>query len=312
MISVKAPDARPKGSLFLTTVYSDMDTTIAKWVGAQWQGDTLVVPRQEFIPPSISADEYMKMVGEMMEESKTVAKIVALRQAGYEVKATGAGARVENLLPNSTAIGILQTGDVVVTAQDQHVETATDLVNLVRRQKPGSSISLTIQRGNETFATQVSTKESDSEPGIAVIGILIKTHLFGHDLPVQIDIDSENIGGPSAGLMFTLGIIDSLEENGLAPGHKIAGTGTISLDGSVGPIGGVAQKVIGAEEAGAEYFLAPADNYEAAKQAARRIQVVRVENVANALQFLRGLQPAPASNLTHLRLPLVRSVVPAA
>lgn len=308
MISIKGTDARPKSPLYLTTVYSDMDTTVAKWIQSQLTGNALVMPKREFIPPAMSMEEYAKLIAEMMEESKTVAKIVALRHAGYEVQATGEGARVQSLLPGSKAEGILQVGDVVVAAEGQKIEAATDLVNLVRRQKPGSSVSLTVERENETFEVQVGTKESDTEPGIAVIGILIKTHLFGHNLPVQIDIDSENIGGPSAGLMFTLGIIDAFEEGGLVAGHKIAGTGTISLDGSVGPVGGVAQKVIGAEQVGAEYFLAPADNFEAAKRTASRLQVIPVGNVAEALAFLRGLKPSartqPLLDFPRTALPL--------
>ncbi len=296
MISVKEGDARPKSSLFLTTVYSDMDATVAKWIESQLDGNALVMPKREFIPPSMSVQEYSRMVGEMMEESKTVAKIVALQHAGYEVKATGEGAEVQSLQPGSKAEGILQPNDVVVSAQGQKIETATDLVNLVRRQKPGSNLSLTVKRGEQTFDAQLGTKESDTEPGIAVIGILIKTHLFGHNLPVQIDIDSENIGGPSAGLMFTLGIIDSLEKGGLAPGHRIAGTGTISLDGTVGPVGGVAQKVMGAEEAGAEYFLAPGDNFETAKRAAKQLRVVRVDKVDDAVAFLKELKPAAGTS----------------
>ncbi len=295
MISIEGADASPKGTLFLTTVYSDMDTTVAKWIQSQLSGDTLVMPKREFIPPNMSMQEYSRMVGEMMEESKTVAKIVALRQVGYDVKATGEGARVESLMPGSKAEGILEQGDVVTSAEGQTVGTATDLVNLVRRQKPGGNVSLAVKRGDSTFETQVGTKESDTEPGIAVIGVLIKTYRFGSNLPVQIDIDSENIGGPSAGLMFTLGIVDSLQKGGLAAGHKIAGTGTISLDGTVGPVGGVGQKVAGAEQAGAEYFLVPGDNYDTAKLAAHRLQVVRVNSIADAMTFLQGLKPAADS-----------------
>ncbi len=292
MISVKGTEALPRGSFLLTTVYSDMDTTITKLVQSQMSGRAVILPRRELVPPAMSMEEYSELVMEMMEESKTVSKIVALRQAGVEVQATGEGARVQKLLPGTMAEGILQEGDVVVEAEGQRIQAAPDLVNLVRRQKPGAAVSLKVMREGDPFEVQVGTKESDSEPGIAVIGILIKTHQFGHNLPVQIEIDSENIGGPSAGLMFTLGILEALEGRGLAAGHRVAGTGTISLDGSVGPVGGIGPKVIGAEEAGADYFLAPQDNFEAAKQAARRIQVIPVATLGDAVSFLRGLRPA--------------------
>lgn len=312
MISIKGAEAHPKSRLFLTTVLSDMDVSVADWIRHQVEGGGDLMPRQEVIPPGISREEYGQLVTELMEESKVVAKIVALGRAGYEVKATGEGARVESLLPDTTAGGILQEGDVVVAAEGQQIQTATDLVNLVRRQKPGSTVRLSVKRTGDIFEARVATKESDSEPGIAVIGILIKTHNFGHSLPLQIDIDSQNIGGPSAGLMFTLGIIDVLNEEGLAPGHKVAGTGTMSLDGTVGPVGGVTQKVVGAEQAGAEYFLAPGDNVEAARGAARRIKVVRVDTVDDAIRFL-GTLKRPAASASVSFSPLRTDImVPAA
>ena len=239
----------------------------------------------------MSVDDYSRAVVEMMEESKTIAKIVALQRLGYDARATGEGARVEQLMPGNTVEGILRVGDIVVSADGQVVQTASDLVNTVRRHKPGELVSFTIRRGDATSEARANTKESDGEPGIAVVGVLIKTYNFGHNLPVQIQIDSENIGGSSAGLMFTLGIVDAMTPGGVTAGHKIAGTGTISLDGSGGPIGGVTQKVMGAETSGAEYFLSPAENYEAAKRAARRIQVVNVATVDDAVTFLKTLRP---------------------
>ncbi|MGD0006433.1 MAG: S16 family serine protease, partial [Anaerolineaceae bacterium] len=99
------------------------------------------------------------------------------------------------------------------------------------------------------------------------------------------------VGGPSAGLMFTLTVYNLLSPVDLTGGHKIAGTGTISPDGSVGPIGGVEQKVAAAEMAGAEYFFAPADNYADALKAARRIKVIKIETVEQAVAFLHSLPP---------------------
>lgn len=290
MISVKDASAHSPKGLFLTTVYSDMDATVSRVIQAQVSGSAQVLPRKDVVPATMSSDAYNRAVLDMMDESKTVAKIVALQKMGYDVNATGEGARVEQLMPGNTVEGVLQVGDVVVEAAGRKVQTSNDLVNLVRRQKPGDTVALSFKRGTETLDATVKTKESDSEPGIAVVGILIKTYGFGHNLPVQIDIDSENIGGPSAGLMFTLGIVDAMTPDGITAGHKVAGTGTMSLDGSVGPIGGVTQKVLGAEQSGAEYFLAPKDNFEAAKTAAHRIQVIQVATVDDALVFFKTLQ----------------------
>jgi Lon-like protease len=289
MIQVEDGRAAPRDSLFLTTVYSDMDITALKWVQAQLSGDTLLLPRRTVLPHSMDVSEYVRLVSDMMEESKTVSKVAALRHLGHDVTASGEGASVQELLPGSTAADILRPGDIIVEAEGQRVTTATDLVNTVRRQQPGSTVSLVVRRGPEEFETRVGTRESDTEPGIAVMGVMVRTHQFGHNLPVGIEIDSQNIGGTSAGLMFALGIIDALEEGNLTAGRRVAGTGTISLDGTVGPVGGVAQKVIGAERSGAQYFLVPRDIRLEAERAAPTIQVVPVDNLEDAVLFLKQL-----------------------
>jgi Lon-like protease len=236
----------------------------------------------------------------MMDESKTIAKIAALRHLGHDVIASGEGATVQELMPGSTLEGVLRSGDVIVEVEGQEVRTATDLVNTIRRQQPGDTISLVVRRGAEEFTVRVATKESDSEPGIAVVGAMVRTYSFGHNLPVKIDIDSQNIGGTSAGLMFALGIVDALEEGSLTAGHRVAGTGTISMDGTVGPVGGVGQKVVGAERSGAEYFLVPRDNLLDAERAARKLQVVPVDNLQDAVIFLKQLQGASAPSASPL------------
>jgi PDZ domain-containing protein len=124
------------------------------------------------------------------------------------------------------------------------------------------------------------------------IGISIEDAGFDYRLPFPVKIVPQKIvGGPSAGLMFTLTVYNLLSPVDLTGGHKIAGTGTISPDGAVGPIGGVEQKVAAAEMAGAEYFFAPADNYADALKAARRIKVIKVETVEQAVAFLHSLPP---------------------
>lgn len=288
-ISIENGRSRPRNLFYLTTIYSDMDATVGKLVQAQFSQDYQVLPKREVVPPTMSTEEYMELIMEMMDESKTVAKISALRYLGYDVDTTGEGAVVQELMAGTMAQGILEVGDVVLEAQGQRIQMATDLVNLVRREQPGATVSLRVQRGEDVFETGVRTKESDSEPGIAVIGILIKTYRFGHNLPVSVDIDSENIGGPSAGLVFALAIVDALDKDGLGLGRRIAGTGTISLDGSVGPVGGVAQKVVGAEEVGAECFLVPTANAEEARRVARRIQVVPVDTLEDAASHIKSL-----------------------
>jgi PDZ domain-containing protein len=128
------------------------------------------------------------------------------------------------------------------------------------------------------------------DPERGMVGIMLEDAPVEVLFPVDVEIDSQNIGGPSAGMMFTLEIIDALTDEDLTHGRRIAGTGTINEDGEVGPIGGMKQKTFGAIDAGADYLLVPAANYEEAADAAGDdIVVVRIETIEDALTFLESL-----------------------
>jgi PDZ domain-containing protein len=135
-----------------------------------------------------------------------------------------------------------------------------------------------------------------AKPGTSPhLGITIESAGMTYKLPFPVKIEPQKIvGGPSAGLMFTLTLYNRLTPDDLTGGRKIAGTGTINLDGTVGPIGGVEQKVAAAEAAGAEYFLSPPENYAAAAAVARTIKVFQVDTAEQAVAFLKSLPPRPA------------------
>jgi PDZ domain-containing protein len=129
-----------------------------------------------------------------------------------------------------------------------------------------------------------------------MVGVVLDTVSLDLDLPIDLQVDSRNIGGPSAGMMYALTVLDLLTEEDLAKGHRIAGTGTISFDETVGAIGGVRQKVFAARSVGAEYVLVPTDNYEEALGAAGKdIVVVAIATLQDALDFLDGLEPVTGS-----------------
>jgi PDZ domain-containing protein len=126
-----------------------------------------------------------------------------------------------------------------------------------------------------------------------MVGFLAETYNPSFEFPIKIDIDSQNIGGPSAGLMYTLAVIDALTDADLTNGWRIAGTGTVRSDGTVGAIGGIKQKVVAAQEAGAQYVLVPTANFDAAASVVDDdVELVAVESVDEALTFLGGLPPA--------------------
>jgi PDZ domain-containing protein len=129
-----------------------------------------------------------------------------------------------------------------------------------------------------------------------MVGVVLDTVNLDLDLPIDLQVDSRNIGGPSAGMMYAITVLDLLTADDLTKGHRIAGTGTISLDETVGAIGGVRQKVFAARSVGAEYILVPTDNYEEALTAAGKdIEVVAVATLQDALDFLDGLELVPGS-----------------
>jgi len=147
------------------------------------------------------------------------------------------------------------------------------------------------------MAVSVPTMEPQDADEPARIGISIVQNSSGFNLPFPIEIVPQKVsGGPSAGLMFTLGVYNLVTEEDITGGRKIAGTGTIAPDGILGAIGGVQQKVVAAERAGAEYFLSPAENYEDARATAKDITVVKVTTAQDAIDFLRGL---PQENSTR-------------
>ncbi|MGH2391472.1 MAG: S16 family serine protease, partial [Chloroflexota bacterium] len=167
---------------------------------------------------------------------------------------------------------------------------------LVRR-PIGATFKLTLKRSGKTLNVEATTTKSPTAPHGPMLGVSITQVLanqFPSKLPIDMKIDAGDIGGPSAGLMFTLGLLQRLSPTDLTKGYQIAGTGTISLDGSVGAIGGVKQKIIGAQWAHANYFFVPVDggNYDDAKKVVgKSMTLVPVHNLNDALKFLNELKP---------------------
>ena len=158
----------------------------------------------------------------------------------------------------------------------------------------GDTVTLEGVREGERFSADITLVPHPDIEGAPMVGVLFDTQNLEMVLPIDVDIDSRNIGGPSAGVTYALALIDLLTEEDLSKGHRIASTGTIALDETVGAIGGVKQKVYAAIAIGAEYVLVPADNYPDALDAANGdIEIVSIATLEDALAFLRELEPAP-------------------
>jgi PDZ domain-containing protein len=208
---------------------------------------------------------------------------------------TGQGALVVGTLEGLPAEGVLQPGDVVVAADGQPVETATQLVEAIQRRQVGQEVQLTIVRAEQRQEVRLETASSPSEPGRPIVGASVSTRGFDVRLPFPVEFDTTNIGGPSAGLMFSLGVLDGVTEGLLTRGYFVAGTGTIAADGSVGPISGAAQKVIAAQRDGADLFLVPRENLEEARRTAGSLRLVAVDSFDQALRTLCSLEPRDGS-----------------
>jgi Lon-like protease len=280
------------GSFILTTVIVQTPILAGEWLAAQFDPAYKIVPPANIVPPNTTPRQLARQGYRQLDQSETAAIVAGLRQAGFTAGVVGHGAEVLSILPDSLTQGQLQVGDVITGLDGTPVQGTDDLISLVRQQQPGATVRLTVMRGQETAEVEVPLMPPADPNGPPRLGISIQAAGFDLSLPFPVKITAEKIvGGPSAGLMFALTVYNAVTPDDLTGGRRIAGTGTIDLNGAVGPIGGVEQKVAAAEAAGATYFLSPAENYEAARAVARHIQVVKVASLQEAVDFLHSLPP---------------------
>ena len=251
-----APTYTSSGELRMTTVsYAGgpgYPVTVPSVLGAWISGTKVVSPVEAVFPSDRSKDEIDQENEADMVSSQENATVAALEELGYVVPATLV---VAGAVDGSGAVGVVQEGDVVVSLQGTEIATYTELVKALGQIEPGQRVSLGVERDGEPLDVEIVTGERES--GGSQLGVFIDPSF---DLPVDVKIQIEDIGGPSAGTMFALGIIDKLTPQDEVNGVIIAGTGTMDVDGTVGPIGGIRQKLAGARRDGATWFLAPAEN----------------------------------------------------
>jgi PDZ domain-containing protein len=293
MVEVPAEHRYPStGHFLLTTVFSQTPITVGEWLLGQMSPVINLVPPEQIVPADTTTQEMALRNFRMLDDSQVAAVAVGLRLAGYEVTINGLGARVLSVLAESPATGILQPGDVIIELNNETINDVAGLIARLKAHTAPDTVQLQIERNDQSLELAVGLMPP-AEPGQPPrIGITVEEAGFETDLPFPVQIKPQKIsGGPSAGLMFTLTVYDLVTPGDLTGGHTIAGTGTINLDGTVGPIGGVHQKVAAAEYTGAEYFLSPPENYDDAHSVARQITVVKVASAAEAIDFLRSLPP---------------------
>lgn len=279
------------GSFYLVTVIEDAPITAGEWALGQVDPAIRIVPPEVVVPKNTTPQEQARQGYRQLDESEATAMAVGLQLAGYPNSMVGKGVQVISILLDSQARGVLQPGDIITAMNGKPVQTTADLIEMVGAQSSSATVNLTVQRGSSDLKVRVPLMPPPTPGDTPKIGIQIQSAGFEFKPPFPISITTEKInGGPSAGLMFTLTVYNLLTQGDLSSGHKVAGTGTINLDGTVGPIGGVKQKVFAAEAVGAKYFLCPVQNYPDAVSVAKdNIRVVRIANVQQALDFLHRL-----------------------
>jgi PDZ domain-containing protein len=241
-----------------------------------------LVPERAFNPEGLSETERRQESLSEMSVSQQIAIAVALRRLGHEVEPLGA--EVARVLLDAPAEGKLQVGDVIVGAKGEEVRTPEDLFEVMRGHRPGTPVRFEVRRDGGEQTVVVGTRATGSgDERRAVVGIIVQPEFR---FPVDVRIDAGNIGGPSAGLAFGLDIVDELGED-LDRGRRVVVTGTLGLDGRVGPIGGIEQKTLGARLVDADVFLVPDANAEAARRRADGdLEVVAVSTFQEALSVL--------------------------
>ena len=278
---------QPAGELLFLTV-SLQEINLYEAVTAAIDPSIDLVRRQAVRRDDESDEEFKERTLDAMDQSIDTAVAVALDRTGIDVTIESDGVLVVDLVEGSGSDGVLEVDDVIVAVNGEPVQLSADIGVVIGDLEPGTVIDIDIMRDGEPMTVEVELTASEDGTR-TLIGILAQTA----NPRYPISIDAANVGGPSAGMMYTLAIMDLLVEGDLAKGHIVAGTGTISADGTVGRIGGIRQKVVAAEAAGAELMLVPAGDYEQALTAPRdHMELVSVATIDEAIAALDRLTPA--------------------
>ena len=241
-----------------------------------------VVPESELYPPGQSAQETQAQDTEQMASSQDTATAAALSELhiGYQTQVI-----VMQTVPGYPASTVLKTGDQIVAVDGKPVTGQSSLTSMITSHPAGTVLDLTVLRAGKTLSLQVTSKNSGGTP---IIGVQVEEQ---YKFPFTVKISVGDIGGPSAGMMFALGIIDKLTPMNLTGGKFIAGTGEITAAGQVDPIGGIQQKMVAARSAGATIFLTPAGNCsDTAGAVPAGLRIVKVGTLSQAITDLEAIK----------------------
>lgn len=284
-IEIEGADADddPAGELLLLFVRQRARVNALRWIQASFDSDIDLYREQTFTGGRSPNDIRDAAVADMTVAQYS-AKVVALQRLGYELEVERPGMLVLHVFRSMPAAGTLEVGDVIIRIDGQPVADAEGLTHAIQRHEPGETVEVTFVRDGETMTKDVPTEAAEGDEERTVIGVHVA---LPYEFPVDIEIDTNDIGGPSAGLAMTLAIVEALAPGEMTGGRSVAVTGTIALDGRVGPVGGVGQKALSARDAGATLFLVPSSEVEEARErVGDGLEVVGIDDLDDALVAL--------------------------
>ncbi len=286
LITIDGAESYPtSGALDLLTVSvigsPDRPASMFEVAMSWFDSSRSVQPVEKIYQPGITSDQQREQAQTQMQNSQQEAVSAALTELGYQVKGT---VTVVSIFDGSGAVDVLQPGDVITSVDGQQIEDLPDLRALLAAHGTETDAAIGIDRDGQRLTVQIRPIERG---GVVALGVGVQV---SYDFPVDVSIELPNVGGPSAGMMFALGIYDKLTDGELTGGATVAGTGTIDAAGVVGPIGGIRQKMYGARQAGATLFLAPVDNCdEVVGNIPAGLDVVAVSTLTQALDDVKAV-----------------------
>ena len=275
------------GGIYYVAVDVRKATLLEKLVPRIREGATLVEVSQVRAPGQ-NEQEHRRAELASMQQSQEYAAAVALRALGYPIEIIPRGAEIASVVDGFPAEGKLRPHDVIVAVDGQAVANPDEFRTALLRKRPGDSVRLRVRAGGRRRVVEMRTTSNPDRADRPFIGVLIREPDV--KLPITVRINTGDVGGPSAGLAFALDLLEELGRD-VDRGYKVAASGELGLDGSVGGVGGIKQKTIGARRAGADVFLVPGDNASEARRHAGGLRVIPVNSFRQALRALATLEP---------------------
>lgn len=309
VVQIEGATTYPHGGnvLFLTVQVSTHDPNVWRVV-TSWLDPDRDVEKRSSVVGCLSDAQNQAFNTDLMDQSQNDAKYVALTRLGYSVPANPVQIRIIEVCRDAPASGALQPGDRILAVDGHDVTDVSEVGRLVQGHQPGDSVSVTYERDGATRTARVRAGRASADgrkcvsargstTGRTCLGVTSQEFVT-YQFPVDITINTQLVGGPSAGLAFTLAIIDDLTPGDLTGGKRVAVTGTINADGSVGEVGGVSQKAITARTNGVQMMIVPKSEVKDARRGAGNLRVVGVDTVDEALAALQkagGAEVPPPS-----------------